>query len=210
MRIALFPLHAVLFPGARIPLHVFEPRYRTMMASLSTSDPRFGVVAISAGTEVGAPAATHDVGTIAVVEQLRELDDGRFELVARGGRRFAIVDRLPDDPFPRADVRLLADDDGEVVETALAAARAAFARYAAALSTIGATIHVPEPADAISASFAYADGLLVDLPLRQRLLACETAADRLQLAGAIARREATLLATIGPSAGVPIGRPSPN
>jgi len=210
MRIALFPLHAVLFPGARLPLHVFEPRYRTMMASLLPSDPRFGVVAISAGTEVGAPAATHEVGTVAVVERMRQLEDGRFELLVRGDRRFRIVERLPDDPYPQADVTILEDEPGEDVDVALAAAHAAFTRYSSSLSAMGGPTDVPDADDAVEASFALADALLVDLPLRQRLLACESAALRLQLAGAIARREATLLGMIGPSAGVPLGRPSPN
>jgi hypothetical protein len=78
------------------------------------------------------------------------------------------------------------------------------------LRTIGARIEIPDARDPLPASFAFADGLLVDLPVRQRLLACPTASERLALAGAIARREAKLLAVIGPSAGVPLARPSRN
>src|SRR5260221_10630762 len=209
MRLPLFPLHTVLFPGAPLPLLVFEPRYRAMIADIYT-EPRFGVVAISAGTEVGAPSQTHSVGTVAVIEQLAELDDGRYELVCRGEQRFEIQTRLPDDPYPLAQVRLLPDAEGADAEIAVAAAAAAFARYVVAVRTLGVAIDVPSLDDPVEASYALSRLLEVDVPVKQKLLACETASERLRLAGAIARRESTLMSTIGPSAGVPLGRPSPN
>src|SRR5918995_734800 len=85
----LFPLHVVLFPGAPLPLHVFEPRYREMMADiLGDAEPgpesTFGVVCIREGYEVGAPAETHDVGCLATIEKVVRNPDGTMELLVRG------------------------------------------------------------------------------------------------------------------------------
>ncbi len=52
-RLPMFPLSAVLFPYASMPLHVFEPRYRALMRDCLAGDPRFGVVLIERGSEVG-------------------------------------------------------------------------------------------------------------------------------------------------------------
>lgn len=209
MRLPLFPLHTVLFPGSTLPLHVFELRYRRMLADIA-AEPRFGVVAIRAGTEVGATSETHRIGTVASVERLAELADGRFELLVRGGERFEIVTRHPDDPYPVAEARPLDEPQGDDVDRSLAAAGAAFTRYASVVRSLGAEIGVPPAGEPVATSYRLSALLHVDVPVKQRLLACSSAAERLRLAAAIARREARLLATIGPSAGVPLGRPSPN
>ena len=61
----IFPLSAVLFPQARIPLYIFEPRYREMIKRCVDEDLAFGVAFIKEGVEVGAPAKTHSIGTVA-------------------------------------------------------------------------------------------------------------------------------------------------
>lgn len=211
MRLPLFPLHTVLFPHERLPLHVFEPRYRAMVSDLLAADRRFGVVAISAGTEVGPPSEVHDVGTVAVIEQLAETEDGRFALVCRGERRFRIAKRLPDDPYPRAEAELLDDDAlGDGVEDAHREARAACARHLDAIRRLGADLSLPPAADAITDSFVLPAVAPLDPPLRQQILECATAAERLRTYASIAQREAKLLGAIGPSAGVPLARPSQN
>ncbi|MCA1833148.1 MAG: LON peptidase substrate-binding domain-containing protein [Actinomycetota bacterium] len=210
MWLPLFPLHTALFPGDALPLRVFEPRYREMMGWVLAGDRRFGVVAISAGTEVGEPSEVHSIGCIALIEHIAEAADGTFDLLCRGESRFQIVERLADDPYPHAEVRMLPDEPGENAAHAVAAARAALAKYARAVERLGLVIGHDEHANPIAESYRIAGALLVDVPVRQRLLACGTAAERLQLAGAVARREANILLTIGPSAGVPLGRPSPN
>ena len=93
-RIPLFPLGTVLAPGARLPLQVFEPRYVRLLQDLLTSpqEPRFGVVAIRHGHEVGPQAARdlHEVGCFARVRRAAAVGDGRFVLIAVGAERFRL------------------------------------------------------------------------------------------------------------------------
>lgn len=86
----LFPLHTVLFPGQTLPLHIFEPRYRQMIADCLQADRTFGVVLIREGVEVGGPAKPYDVGTTAKIQQVEQLDDGRMDIVTVGHERFLV------------------------------------------------------------------------------------------------------------------------
>ena len=86
----LFPLRAVLFPGQTLPLHIFEPRYRQMIADCLASDRTFGVVLIREGAEVGGPATPCEVGTTAIIQDVERLDDGRMNIVTVGHERFRL------------------------------------------------------------------------------------------------------------------------
>lgn len=204
MEMPLFPLHLVLFPGVGCPLHVFEVRYRAMMEHILSGDRRFGVVAIRQGQEVGGDADVFDIGTIAEVEAVQRSEDGRMAIAARGIERFRIEQRLPDDPFPRATIRVLADEMGGELRGALTSARAAVHRYLSVVAKLRGT-EVVAPglgeSDAIKISYALADAVQLDLPERQRLLEAATAADRLALVERAARAEARLLEVIGPPVG---------
>ncbi|HLX89443.1 MAG TPA: LON peptidase substrate-binding domain-containing protein [Acidimicrobiales bacterium] len=102
-RLPMFPLSTVLFPGMPLPLHVFEPRYRAMVADcLDTERHEFGVVLIERGSEVGGGDVRTDVGTVACIEALQRADDGRYALVARGTVRLRVRQWLADDPYPQA------------------------------------------------------------------------------------------------------------
>ena len=72
-RLPMFPLSAVLFPHATMPLHVFEPRYRTLMQDCLAGDPRFGVVLIERGSEVGGGDQRSRLGTRGVITRAAEL-----------------------------------------------------------------------------------------------------------------------------------------
>ncbi len=82
-RLAMFPLQTVLFPGAILPLHIFEPRYRKMLADCLSGDGTFGVVLISRGSEVGGGDQRVAVGTEARIEEASRFDDGRWAVIAR-------------------------------------------------------------------------------------------------------------------------------
>ncbi|WP_218005455.1 LON peptidase substrate-binding domain-containing protein [Janibacter limosus] len=103
----MFPLGASLLPGSPLPLQVFEPRYLAMLRDIAAGDGRFGVVLIERGFEVGGGDQRFSIGTVASVEQVSPMGDGRIGLLARGRERFEVVRWLEDDPYPRAEVRLL-------------------------------------------------------------------------------------------------------
>ena len=126
MELPLFPLNTVLCPGIALPLHVFEDRYRALVRHcLETTSP-FGIVLIREGRKVGPPAVSfRGVGTIAEIRDAGRHEDGRFDLLVVGTRRFGIR-RVVDAPKPYlvADVDIL---DETVADPAIAAQLAAVA-----------------------------------------------------------------------------------
>jgi uncharacterized protein len=108
----MFPLGTVLFPHVVLPLHVFEPRYRALTRDVLARDQEFGVVLIERGSEVGGGDVRFDVGTVAHVVQASELPDGRYALAVVGVQRFRVVQWLPDDPYPRAEIVEVTDSVG--------------------------------------------------------------------------------------------------
>ena len=135
--LAMFPLSTVLFPGAGLPLHVFEERYRSLMTDCMAGNGEFGVVLIARGSEVGGGDERVDVGTVARISQVAELDGGRLLVVALGVRRLRVSAWLADDPYPRALVSELpsatsVDDDRLVV-----AAESSVRRLRSLLSELG-------------------------------------------------------------------------
>lgn len=98
----MFPLGSPLLPGAVLPLHIFEPRYRALARRCTDNDEPFGVVMIERGSEVGGGDVRSDVGCLATISQHQELPDGRWVMLATGDQRIQILEWLPDDPYPQA------------------------------------------------------------------------------------------------------------
>lgn len=92
MNMPLFPLNVVLFPGMMLPLHIFEPRYREMIARCLAEKIPFGVVLIQEGEEIGTRAQPHLVGTAARILRSETLDDGRMNISTVGTQRFRILE----------------------------------------------------------------------------------------------------------------------
>jgi uncharacterized protein len=136
-RLAMFPLSAVLFPGAAVPLHVFEPRYRELTDHCLAGDGEFGVVLIARGSEVGGGDERFAVGTVAHVEAASRFDDGRWALLVEGRRRIAVARWLADDPYPVAEVDDLPDETVPVDGAELERARTAVRRVRTLLSEMG-------------------------------------------------------------------------
>jgi Lon protease-like protein len=103
----LFPLpNLVFFPRTRLPLHVFETRYRQLIADVVASDQRFGIVLLRPGYEAsyfGAPPV-YACGTVAHIEQTATIEDGRYNILVHGETRFRIVDEVSRDPYRVARV----------------------------------------------------------------------------------------------------------
>ena len=89
MKVPLFPLSTVLYPGGPLPLRIFEPRYLDMISECLKSDAPFGVLLIKSGSETG-PAKTYDVGTLARIIDWYQGSDGLLGVTAIGGQRFRL------------------------------------------------------------------------------------------------------------------------
>jgi Lon protease-like protein len=118
----LFPLGAVLFPGGTLPLHIFEQRYRQMIARcLEQSPPEFVVVLLKEGDEVVElpPSARpprapvpHPIGTVARITQAGKFPDGRFLIVCSGGARVRLRRLVAEVPYLEGEVVALEERDG--------------------------------------------------------------------------------------------------
>jgi len=107
MELPLFPLNTVLFPGAMLPLHIFEERCKLMIASCIEERRPFGVLLIREGWEVGATAEPFEVGTTAHIARVDELEEGKMDLVCLGGKRFRTVRLVSEDPYLTGEVEFL-------------------------------------------------------------------------------------------------------
>jgi hypothetical protein len=113
MDLRLFPLQTVLFPGMRLPLHVFEDRYKLMIRECIEEDAPFGVVLIRSGAEVGGGAMPCNIGTTARISQVEYLDDGRMNLFTIGEQRFRINTLHTDRDYLRGDVEIIEPEAAE-------------------------------------------------------------------------------------------------
>lgn len=101
-RLAMFPLGSVLFPELGLPLRIFEPRYRQMIADCLAGDRQFGVVLIERGSEVGGGEQRLSVATTATILDAQLQDDGTIGVFSVGNGRVEVHQWLPDDPYPAA------------------------------------------------------------------------------------------------------------
>jgi Lon protease-like protein len=169
--IGLFPLGIVLLPTERVPLHIFEPRYRELIGECLEDDGEFGLIYAD---EEG----VREIGTLArVAEVLERFDDGRINVVVEGGARFVVERLTRGRSFMTAVVELVEDDPGEVDEDAVARAVGAF-RALAALA--GAET---EPPDETSPQLSYELTAQVELAAaaKQELLESRSEQERLML-----------------------------
>ena len=101
----IFPLPLVLLPTELAPLHIFEERYKRMINLCIEDAAEFGIVWLgdSGLAEVGCTAR--------ITELIDRMDDGRMNIVVRGGKPFRLLRRIDELPYPAGDIELLEDDD---------------------------------------------------------------------------------------------------
>jgi Lon protease-like protein len=219
LTLPLFPLGSVLYPGLVLPLHVFEDRYRQLVADLLAGpEPRqFGVIAIRHGRETGVNGVSelYATGCTAVLQRVERDDDGQYDLITVGAERFKLLglrdQASQGDPgigsetgnqglYLSADVQLLPDEVGDEAEAALVlpAVERAFRSYLGLLAERGgAQITIPElPDEPLLMSYLVAAAVVADLPEKQRLLEEPDALRRLVAERRLLTREMRMLRSL--------------
>jgi Lon protease-like protein len=184
----LFPLQTVLYPHCILPLHIFEPRYRTMIRLCIEHKVPFGVVQISSGLEVGDRARTYEVGTVAHIRSVTEFQDGRLFISTKGGDRFHIVqsrydgDCLTGQVEPYKDDPAVESSDERLQQTARDVAKL-FEKYWQLLEMVTrkdlGKLELPQEPGVLS--WLVPSVLHVQPELKQALLQKRSAGERLEL-----------------------------
>jgi Lon protease-like protein len=167
----LFPLALVALPGELVPLHIFEERYKTMMAECLDSEREFGIVWMS-------DDGLREIGCACTIERVLErMEDGRINLLARGTRPFRVLERQSHLPYPAGVVEFVEDQADERDDKLVGDARAAYADLVKR-----ATDREPEDAE-LDAMGAYDMAATVDFGLdaKQGLLDLRSENARLKL-----------------------------
>ncbi len=183
-RLRLFPLNAVLFPGAVLNLHVFEPRYKQLISECLETGESFGVALIADGAEAGDPNVTpHQIGSIAEIVDVQPLPFGRYFISTIGRERFRILDVVSREPFLTVNVETIEEPDevpSDDVKALLPKVRSLFDEYVHMLVEFSGQENIVElPDDPLSTSFLIGDLLQVADPVKQKLLELDDAQSRL-------------------------------
>ena len=166
----LFPLELVLFPGVPLPLHIFEPRYKEMIAECLDLKKPFGVVRASS-------EGVADIGcTAEILEVTKKYDDGRMDILTRGVDRFEVLEVNEDRPFLQAEITLIQDEPGHPARQMVEQAVRLHAEIA---KLAGSEVSGPEEG-ASNLSFLLAGSLPLDLDFKQKLLVTSSEAKRLE------------------------------
>jgi Lon protease-like protein len=172
--IGLFPLGVVLLPAERIPLHIFEPRYRELIGECLETGREFGLV-------LADDDGVRDIGTrAAVTEVLERFDDGRLNIVVEGRERFRVLELTGGRSYQTAEVEPVVDEAGtpaaSEIERALGLMRRLAELAGADVAELAVTTDLP--------SFELAGHVAFEAGLKQQLLELRSEPERLaRLAG---------------------------
>ena len=190
-QLPLFPLNTVLFPGAALPLQIFEERYKRLLRDCLDDDSRFGIVLIKSGDEVGSPAIPHPIGTVAHITQVNEIRGDRYFVAVTGGRRFKINAITRHRPYLIGDVSVLPDSDSDDAQPQSEAIRQQLDEYISLITGLqgGWSSRARASSDPAALSYYIAETLLIDLSEKQALLEQPTTAMRLESESEMLRRD---------------------
>ena len=165
----MFPLDLVLFPGAPLPLHIFEPRYKEMINECLEQKKPFGMVRATkdAVAEVGCTAA--------ILTVKKKYDDGRLDIDTQGRQRFEIIQLNQERAFLQGEVVFFDDDPGNISDSD---AKAALQLHAQLFDILGQQTEI-EASDPCN-SFQLAHELPVDLDFKQALLEMKSERQRME------------------------------
>ncbi|MDH6144625.1 MULTISPECIES: LON peptidase substrate-binding domain-containing protein [Kitasatospora] len=220
-RLPIFPLDAVLYPGLVFPLQVFEERYRRLVADLVAlpegQPQRFGVLAIKDGREVapvtesdkpagpldglGTPTgdpleALYHIGCVADVASVTPHTDGRYELLVTGTTRFRLSAVDTSGPYLIGDCEPLEEQDGSGASVLAGGVERAFRAYQKRLAGARQASLAGEqelPDDPQVLSYLVAAAAVLEVPVKQKLLAFPDTASRLSAELELLRKETALI-----------------
>jgi uncharacterized protein len=167
----LFPLDLVLLPGAPLPLHIFEPRYKEMISECLDQKKPFGVVRASEEGVAGIGC------TAEILSVTKKYDDGRMDILARGVDRFEVLEVNEERAFLRAEISFVEDDGPARAEQLLI--EQAVGLHAEIVKIAGAELSEPDET-ATNLSFVLAGSLPLDLDFKQNLLSTLSETKRLE------------------------------
>jgi ATP-dependent Lon protease len=170
--LGLFPLGLVLLPGEHLPLHIFESRYRALIADCTLGARPF-VLSFATDDGVAKTGCTAHPQTL-----VRRFADGRMNLVVEGGERVEIVEQTTGELYITARVRPIMDID-EPVSAALA--DEVGERFGRLAEAVAGAAHTPDVRDGVPLSYAIAGAFELDPVPKQRLLESRSETERLTL-----------------------------
>jgi len=170
--IPLFPLTLVVLPGERRPLHIFEERYKAMIAHCQESeDSSFGISLIQDGELANAGCS------VELMQILHKYPDGRLDIITRGRRRYRVLKVYQDQPYLRAEVGFFDDREASVRPGLF---EEAVERWQQVLSLQGERREDGGHEGPPSNSFELAQRVGLDLPVKQKLLEMTSEDQRLE------------------------------
>ena len=170
----IFPLDLVLLPGVPLPLHIFEPRYREMIAECLERKKPFGVVRASSD-------GVADIGcTAEIMSVTKKYDDGRMDILTRGVERFEVIHVNNDRSFLQAEISVMQDEDEDEPAKPTAQLATQAVRLHAEIAKLAGTDPSGSDEHAGNLSFLLAGSLPLDLDFKQNLLSTLSEAKRLE------------------------------
>ena len=170
----IFPLELVLLPGVPLPLHIFEPRYKEMIAECLEHKKPFGIVRASSD-------GVADIGcTAEIMSVTKKYDDGRMDILTRGVERFEVIQVNEDRAFLQAEISVVQDEDEDEPGKPLTEIVTQAVRLHAEIAKLaGAELSGPDEHGG-NLSFFLAGSLPLDLDFKQSLLSTLSEAKRLE------------------------------
>jgi ATP-dependent Lon protease len=179
--IGLFPLGIVLLPTERIPLHIFEPRYRELIEECIELDREFGLLFED-------DDGLREVGTrAAVLEVIERFEDGRLNVLVEGRERFRLVSETSGRSFRTGEVEPVVDAAAEAADPEAVARAVELLEHLAELT--GAELERPQPSSP-APSFELAARVELEPHLKQKLLELDSEPERLASLAVVLERAA--------------------
>jgi Lon protease-like protein len=201
LKLPLFPLHTVLFPGMPLPLHIFEERYKQMIQLCMEEDELFGVVLIRHGSEALGPLAEpHSIGCTARIVDVQTLAEGRMNITTIGEHRFRILSLDYDSHYLIGEVEFypMASTLSDQLTPAARRLAPKVKQYMRLLSEIDGIDLDPDHIPEDPPELAHLGAILLQMPpeKKQELLKSASALDMLNLGNQIYDREIAFLRAI--------------